>query len=885
MPLLNDILVWATTDLTLWQRDAARRLFLKETLDQKDYDDLYAMLRSSYGLSDAQNRQPVPLVREHLPAHAVKNSTAIVLLAMRDLKHVNRIIPGQRLEFAPTGMTVIYGGNGSGKSGYARVLKRACRARDLTETVHPNAFDAKAADNIPEATFDIEVGGHATSLLWKRGTVSPDDLSTIAVFDGKCARAYLDAEQDVAYLPYGLDIVENLGRRVLPELTQRLNSELGTINTDTTPFSDLMGDTAVGKIISSLSATTDPQRVTTLATITDDETKRLAGLDRTLAESDPKTKAKVLRLSAQRIEGLISRIDTAFSWVNDAAIAKIVAYDAESEAAFKAEAVAANDFRAGAPLLAGTGEQVWKNLFEAARRFSTEMAYSSEQFPYVGAGAQCPLCQQPFNQEGAKRMQRFENFVKHDTAKAAAEKRTQRDKAEKKISDASLIFGLDASTTEELSQLDVVLLKTAQDFEKKVEDRRAWILTAIKTHSWNGVPVLDGDPRGGLKSLSTTIGIQATDLEKAVDEKQKKALEANRAELRARASLSSRLKSVLDIVQRMQIKAKLTNCKDDLKTKAISDKAKEFASQAVTAALKNALDAEFQSLGVGHVKTKLNERVEQGKMKHKLVLDLPGTKKLDEILSEGEQRAIAIGSFLAELHLAGHQGGIVFDDPVSSLDHHRRMDVVHRLVNESMKRQVVILTHDTVFLSELRGELERQNVPHVIHHLEWRNGFPGYISAGLPWEHKSYEDRIDKLEKAQRDLSKNWPAYPNEEDRARMTHHYGLLRATIERVVQDVILNGVVRRYDQYIRVENLKVVVGLVQNEHDEILRLYRACHDVVNAHDLSSAKNAPVPNPLQLSKDIEALKSTVNQIKEKRKSDRLLADTKTATHLKRAT
>ena len=90
-------------------------------------------------------------------------------------------------------------------------------------------------------------------------------------------------------------------------------------------------------------------------------------------------------------------------------------------------------------------------------------------------------------------------------------------------------------------------------------------------------------------------------------------------------------------------------------------------------------------------------------MRHKLVLDLPVTKKLDEILSEGEQRAIALGSFLAEMHLANHLGGIVFDDPVSSLDHYRRKDVARRLVDEAKIRQVIILTHDTVFLGESPG--------------------------------------------------------------------------------------------------------------------------------------------------------------------------------------
>jgi len=599
MSLLDDILAWANAELTLWQRDAVRRLFQKQDLGSQDYDDLYAMLKSAHGLPDPQKRQPVPLAQEHLPAHT-GSTTPVILRDMRDLKHVNRIAPGQKLEFTPTGITVIYGGTGSGKSGYSRVLKRACRARDVSETVHPDAFDPKAAANVPEAIFDVEVGGWAKSLVWKRDIAPPHELSTIAVFDARCARAYLDTEQEVAYVPYGLDIVENLGQRVLSELTQRLNTEVSRIDTDTMPFADLLGDTAVGTMIASLSPTTDSQKLTALATITGEETSRLADLDKALAESDPKSKAKALRLSAQRIDTLASRIEVAVNMVNDAALEKVKFLDNEAETAAQGEIVAAANFRAGEQLLPGTGEQVWKNLFEEARRFSTQVAYPGKSFPNVDAGAQCLLCQQPLDKIAAGRMQRFEEFVKQQTAKVAAEKRKQRQEAVQKLERASLGFGLDAATTAELEQLDVTQLRAAQEFEKKIEDRRRWTLSALEAHSWDGAPTLHTDPRPGLKSLSTKLLGQAADLDKAADEKQKKALEVERAQLRSRASLAPRLQSVLDLVERMRLKAKLAECKDDLKTKAISDKAREFANKAVTAALKGALDAEFQALGVGH---------------------------------------------------------------------------------------------------------------------------------------------------------------------------------------------------------------------------------------------------------------------------------------------
>ena len=363
---------------------------------------------------------------------------------------------------------------------------------------------------------------------------------------------------------------------------------------------------------------------------------------------------------------------------------------------------------------------------------------------------------------------------------------------------------------------------------------------------------------------------QADTFEKVDDEEQKKALEIELEELKTRAILSKRLAAVLELIQRFKKKAMLMKCRDDLKTQAISNKAKEFASRAITDALKRALDAEFKALGVGHIKTKLNERVKHGRMKHKLVLDVPTKNNLNEILSEGEQRAIAIGAFLAEINLEKHRGGIVFDDPVSSLDHHWRRNVAIRLVEEAKNRQVIIFTHDTVFLGELRDQIEQKKVEHLIQYLDRMNESAGYVKKELPWEHKSYMDRLDKLEKTQRVLEKTWPPYPNEEDRTRMRREYNFLRATIERVIQDVVFNGVVKRYRDWIQVAKLKDVVGFTDAEYKKIARIYKTCSDVVDAHDPSSAKNPSVPSAQQLGKDIVALKTIVETIKARRKSQK---------------
>ena len=137
MSILQEILGW-TQGLSPWQSDAVARLLAKPTLTTEDLDDLYALLKVAHGITDPKDRKPKPLTADQIPA-PVKVTTHVELRAMKNLRHVNAIADNQHLPFSAAGMTVIYGDNGSGKSGYSRVLKRACRTRDQMEAIHPNA--------------------------------------------------------------------------------------------------------------------------------------------------------------------------------------------------------------------------------------------------------------------------------------------------------------------------------------------------------------------------------------------------------------------------------------------------------------------------------------------------------------------------------------------------------------------------------------------------------------------------------------------------------------------------------------------------------------------------------------------------------------------------
>jgi hypothetical protein len=466
-------------------------------------------------------------------------------------------------------------------------------------------------------------------------------------------------------------------------------------------------------------------------------------------------------------------------------------------------------------------------------------------------------------------MKRFEKYVQDDVAKTAAAKQTELTAAVEQLRQANLTIGVQGALARELGQLDSTISGQIKAFEAAISGRRQRILDATVSQAWDAVPELVGNPRQMLRNLAARQYRRSRDYQKACDETRAAALKKERASLLARKALSLCQEQVLALLGRLKNKHALEACRSDLNTKPISLKSRELASAVVTSALKDALDREFTNLGMGHINTKLKERNVKGRILHQLVLDVPTSIKVEDILSEGEQRAIAVGSFLAELALAEHSAAIVFDDPVSSLDHKRRGNVAIRLASESLQRQVIVFTHDIVFLHQLQTECSARGVSPGLRFLERIGQHAGAIQEGLPWDHKSYKERIDCLEKAQKAFEKlPWPADPHEELARQMIQQYSFLRSTIERVVQDFVLNSTVRRFEDYIRVDNLELVAGLEAAEVAEVRRLYKRCHGIVESHDPASARDGLPPTAEEFGRDIEALKAVIETIRNRRKS-----------------
>lgn len=124
------------------------------------------------------------------------NQNPVRLLKISDVSGVNAIKRGATLEFAENGMTVIYGQNGSGKSGFSRLIKQTCGSR-AKEDLLGNIFD----DENPEPSANVLIGAGEAKKEggWTLAGGPVGALRHVHVFDSGVAAMYFGPKNEATY--------------------------------------------------------------------------------------------------------------------------------------------------------------------------------------------------------------------------------------------------------------------------------------------------------------------------------------------------------------------------------------------------------------------------------------------------------------------------------------------------------------------------------------------------------------------------------------------------------------------------------------------------------------------------------------------------------------
>jgi hypothetical protein len=175
-----------------WQKDALRRLAATGELTDDDLSDLRRIVQKASALIDEDVAEVVPLAVQHLADPAV-GAPRTILGAIGPVRQIDRLASDQpSVKFAKNGITIVYGANASGKSGYCRIAKQICRSLSL-QKLKGNVYEAASSAPLEvDLVFGVEgAAPERRELTWRNGDPSPSELARISVFDTATARVYV----------------------------------------------------------------------------------------------------------------------------------------------------------------------------------------------------------------------------------------------------------------------------------------------------------------------------------------------------------------------------------------------------------------------------------------------------------------------------------------------------------------------------------------------------------------------------------------------------------------------------------------------------------------------------------------------------------------------
>ncbi|WP_448120633.1 hypothetical protein [Pseudomonas veronii] len=355
----------------------------------------------------------------------VANRPLLRIEEILDVHGLNAIKAGAHLPFGKSNLSVIYGQNGTGKSGFARLLKEICGSRSKDE-IRSNVFDPTPTPC--RAHFKVSIDSKPADVHWDVPSGPHKALRHAQVFDSKAAQQYM-TRTEACYEPSRMKFVSAL-IVTADAVSAELSREKALLSKALPAIPETLGHTAEAKWLQGLKSATTNASIDKECLYTDLLDRERVENEALLAEKD--IAGRLLTITKEKTA--LKNIETAMSALQ-LGLSDVAAGELENlkNSAVKArntsEEAAAAIF--GKAELEGVGSATWQQMWEHARAYSNGAAYAENSFPNVSADSRCVLCHQSLDEEAKVRLGGFEKFVTdglETTAKKAENSFTDRKK-------------------------------------------------------------------------------------------------------------------------------------------------------------------------------------------------------------------------------------------------------------------------------------------------------------------------------------------------------------------------------------------------------------------------------------------------------------------------
>lgn len=706
-----------------------------------------------------------------------------------DVKSVNALTNNQTIEFCKN-VTVIYGENGAGKTGYIRLFNKVFASRGDKEII-PNIFVEKV-NTQPSARFRFQIGESCTDVDYP--TTRHTLFSSFSVFDTQSVRVHIDESNEMSFVPRGFEFFKALAS-ACDSLDGQLKADISKKNIANTFAIHFKSDSELCQLVRQIDLLLEFDKVSAVAgEIADDEIKKLE-----------LEKGELMTLNVEKtvadlnniVKGLLSlklEIGQILARINDASL-KMMKDDIGNFKSAEQRAKEVLEGQAELGHITHIDSKEWKLFIQAGHSFG----HLQRDTHYPQTGDHCIFCFQTLNTDAITLINNYWNLIQGDAEEELA-------KCLKKIGEHTTLIeqvavpslGDELRISQWLSENTSDLLAIWRSWSSSLKVIKESVLQSLTAKHWNDEVELISLDVDSVDVLVQDVRNKIDGLNLADQNKKMADVDKRISLVREKQLLKSLLPVVEAYIESKSWARKAENTISQLNTKRITVKQSDVYGSLIAGPYKAHFQEECIKLDVS-LKIELDYKGEKGKTLRKLRI---GAHSPKSVLSEGEQRAVALADFLAEVRMNPNNVGIIFDDPVTSLDNNRKEIIANRLVEESANRQVIIFTHDLVFLHHIKEAALKHDQLEVLSHWIRREGDAvGTIHLdNSPANEGDYGD----AKKAKLWYEKSLKAGPQEEE-SYLKNGFAALRTCYEYFVIKELFGDVVKRFQERISIDRLK--------------------------------------------------------------------------------
>jgi energy-coupling factor transporter ATP-binding protein EcfA2 len=625
------------------------------------------------------------------------SETEIYISKLVHKNGVNALKENQTIKFNKD-ITILYGMNGAGKSSYFKILNEIVGGNQK-KIILPNIYSNTHSKIDVELSFN-EIGETCQDISWDGSNRSLSLLNRSKVFDTSYLKGLLETRTTDKTLvqPLGLNLFVYLVD-LIDKFKGKLLGKANKIRL-TKPvigkkyFSDLKKNIFNGHNLDK----NQKSEIEKLYNFSNADASKLTTIKadlKLLKQVNIQDKIKLENIKKNDFKNIINYLDKLYNKLsNHIKTAEELLIECAAKETANTKAKEQFTILTNIP---SNDTKEWKDFIKAGEYYSEKITDSIEY---------CAYCRQPLKDEKAiDLVKAYGLFLKDDSEQelSNAIKNINSNKEEIKI----IPTVLNIAENIELLLKDYIvdkksgetLFQAIQEINNGLTLKKKQLIRKLEKRNAAATVELPKIDAVKIKLNSIIIKIQL-EIDKLTGDDSKKnekieKLEEIQNKLFENESISNQKDKIENWFILHQKESALRKKEYKISTRQISDLSKKAHNELLTESLKQNFSNELKKLGSENLNVKIeNTGIRKGIASTRLILTK--SNEIKAVLSEGEQKAVALALFIAESQIQKSNNPIILDDPVNSLDHKIAEKLAVRLLE--LKNQIILFTHNKLFL-------------------------------------------------------------------------------------------------------------------------------------------------------------------------------------------